>query len=175
MDSPDTKIKNIGIIGFSKVEPGYDADFYDHIVKTMTSIITKYPDAHFISGGSVWADHIPLTLFLSKRVTKLTLHLPDKWDHQNKKFAEWHSPGKILNTLHKQFSEILGHNTLEDIDQAIKLGATYTVSPGFLSRNTLISNNSDELYVIIMKDKGMNSSCKNLYNKFPRKKITLVI
>lgn len=93
-----------------------------------------------VSGGSAWSDHVAVQLFLHNPLfasSKLLLFLPCKFI--DGKFVDeqaWHHCGKTLNELHAQFSAKLGHSTLQDIELAVKRGATLDSSGrGFFARN----------------------------------------
>lgn len=132
-------------------------------------------EAHVISGGSIWCDHIAVTLFLKGYISKLTLHLPDHWSFENRAFAEKTFAGKTLNKLHQQFSKILGRDTLHEIDDALKRGAHFTTSTGFFERNTSIARNSNVLYAIVMENSAMTPGTKNTWNKFTGQKFILYV
>jgi hypothetical protein len=93
-----------------------------------------------VSGGSAWSDHVAVDLFLNNPLfthSKLVLYLPCKFI--NGHFADeqaWHTCGKTLNQLHKQFSDKLGRSTLGDLELAVKRGATLdSTGRGFFARN----------------------------------------
>lgn len=79
-------------------------------------------------------------------VGSLTLHLPVKWDqtkyHDNANKDIWKNPGRSANKLHKQFSQKLDEDTLEQIDNAIIMGARYFVHDGFQKRNTEVAKSN---------------------------------
>lgn len=153
----------VGLIGFARQGLSYRSDYYDYLVATVLKTIPN--DSHVVSGGSIWCDHIAVTLFLNGNVKELTLHLPDKWSFEKREFMGTTSSGRTLNTIHKQFSKILGRNTLHEIDQVLNSGAVYTSSSHFFERNTLIAQSSDVLYAIVVKNMRMTPGTRDTWTK----------
>ena len=91
----------------------------------------------------VSTDHIAVVLYMHGEVGSLTLHLPVKWIqskyYDNERNDIWKNPGRSANKLHKQFSKETGEDTLEQIDNAITMGARHFVHDGFQKRNTEVA------------------------------------
>ena len=120
---------------------------YQTMVKTVTRLINTITkeETKIISGGAAYADHIAVELFLQDKAKALTLHLPSPWDYEQKKIFDigifdWkQNPGGTANHYHRKFSNVVGKNTLLEIDNAIKKGAEIAVGDGFKNRNTEIA------------------------------------
>lgn len=96
-----------------------------------------------VSGGSAWADHSVVKLFLEKNFAGLELFLPTEFT--NGKFKDSHQ-GSILNNLHKHFSEQIEENSLDQIlDCILDPNCKVSVHNGFFKRNTLIAEESDHV------------------------------
>jgi hypothetical protein len=163
----------LGLIGFSRQGLVHDTKYYNLLVQTVIDTIPT--QSHLISGGSIWCDHIAVTLYLNGQTSGLTLHLPDHWSFETKSFAGTTSSGCTLNTLHGQFSKSLGQNTLNDIDQALRKGAQYTVSGHFFDRNTLIAQNCEVLYAIVIKDSKMTPGTCDTWKKCVKPKYIIYV
>ncbi len=90
-------------------------------------------------------------------ISKLTLYLPCKWKngkHIDTGGFDWKTnPGRSANKYHKIFSEEMGYDTLQQINNAIKKGATMVCSDqGFHARNTLIAKNCDIMIAFSWSD-----------------------
>ena len=122
----------------------------------------KPSQVHLVSGGSAWSDHVAVDLFLGGRcsccsdekddhVAKmdayagLTLHLPCVWDEKKCEFVERHptmyaAHGKRLNFLHRRFSFKAGMDSLKQIQEAKKCGATFHCGyRNFFERNAQVA------------------------------------
>jgi hypothetical protein len=166
----------IGIIGFANRGLKLDRQSYNKMASKMTRIIKTYPsDTIVYSGGSIWCDHIAVTLFLRNDINNLVLHLPDTWDPITKTFSGNTRSGIHLNLKHQLFSTILGINTLQEIDDAILKGATYTSSLSSPERNSLIARDSEHLYAFVIKGEKMTPGTKDTWSKSRGKKIKLHI
>ena len=91
-------------------------------------------------------DHIAVVLYLLERVPSLSLHLPAKWvEEPHPHFHEaggtdWKkNPGKTANAHHRQFSAKIKEDTLQQIQNAIYMGATHKVHDGFMERNSYVA------------------------------------
>lgn len=93
-----------------------------------------------VSGGSAWADHLAVSLFLDGHVKRLTLHLPARFVKEcplSPAFCPSVSDGRRLNDLHAAFSATAGIDSFAQIQRAIERGATVHVNPGgFKARNS---------------------------------------
>lgn len=106
-----------------------------------------HPD-EVVSGGSAWADHIAVQLYLDSVVPKLTLHLPAPFMTYpgTHLFEPSHECGKRLNELHGLFQQYTGINPFEQLAEAIKRGAQVCQHHGgFRARNTHVANGCDAL------------------------------
>lgn len=166
-----THIENItvSIIGTSgkKSEPRnamLNADLYNKMVERARAIIEEirgdrnmnFPikasakKLTLVSGGSSWADHVAVTLFLEGESNDLVLHLPCEFDVNSKKFADdgrydWRvNPGRTLNHYHKLFSDKIERDTLNDISLSTQLNtpAQLVISNSFHSRNTKVATSN---------------------------------
>jgi hypothetical protein len=108
-----------------------------------------------VSGGSSWADHVAVVLFLEDAATDpfggLTLFLPTPFKSGaflDTGHRDWQSnPGRTLNNYHTAFGKIIKRDTLKDIRCAEALGASLICSArGFHARNTQIAQNCDRLF-----------------------------
>jgi len=99
-----------------------------------------------VSGGSAWADHVAVQLYLTWEFAGLELYLPSKFDIKQKKYVNTHE-GRTLNALHQECKDKTGVDVLDELMRAIngKDRAKVTIQRGFLQRNTLIAKNSDHL------------------------------
>lgn len=88
-----------------------------------------------VSGGSAFADHVAVQLYLDGHVDALTLHLPCRYQVEAGHFDRASTEGRRLNELHEAFHAVVGTHPLSQIGEAIRKGARTTVSPGFHARN----------------------------------------
>jgi hypothetical protein len=107
-------------------------------------------DISLISGGAAWADHVAVEIFLrahheGKPLADLALFLPCPFDLARNSFADtgtpdWRlNPGLSANRYHREFSNILGRDTLAEVREAILCGAKAEVCQGFHARNTEVA------------------------------------
>lgn len=115
-------------------------------------IIDEYKDpadVTLVSGGSAWADHVAVQLFLTRGYARLRLHLPCHWDATTCKFAavvpsnamQAHT-SKVLNTLHGAFSKKMEHianYSRNQIQRAINKGAVIFEYNSFATRNIQVA------------------------------------
>ena len=87
-----------------------------------------------------------MVLYVQERVQSLNLHLPAKWvEEPHPHFheadgANWKTnPGKVSNAYHRQFSEKIKEDTLQEIQMAFYMGATHKVHDGFKQRNSYVA------------------------------------
>lgn len=129
----------IGTAGRNQIPTKQD---WDNVVADAKNRI-KSTDT-LISGGAAFADHIAVKLYLDGVVDKLILKLPAPF--KNGKFEGVDNSGSAANYYHKQFSDIIGVNTLKEIEQAIAKGADVEYEPvgkgysAFMNRNTKVAN-----------------------------------
>ena len=97
-------------------------------------------DITLVSGGAAWADHTAVSLYLLQQETHIKLYIPCNWDFDRKEYLDtgerdWkRNPGGTCNYYHRQFSKIMGGNTLNTLNTVMSLGY-YEVIPGLLERN----------------------------------------
>ena len=124
---------------------------------------TDYGIDTLVSGGSAWADHVAVKLFLNKEVPKLKLFFPcqflgnvDAFDPvplNNHERQRGYSTGEILNKYHARFSRKINCNSIGELQQAIQMGATVVVPRGgFHGRNALVAQ-SDVILAMTFGDK----------------------
>ena len=114
-----------------------------------------------ISGGSSWADHSAVKLFLNKEVPHLKLFLPcpfltearqfDPTPLTSKEAENKRSTGETLNALHFRFSQKVGFNSLNEILLASQRGAEIITCKGFYQRNACVAQ-SDILLAMTFGD-----------------------
>lgn len=103
---------------------------------------------NLVSGGSAYADHIAVKLFLEELPhvlppLNLTLYLPDYFvngEFVDRGSGDWKTnPGKTLNYYHQLFQDKTGIKSLDQIENAIQKGAKVHIVPGLFERNTKVS------------------------------------
>jgi hypothetical protein len=87
-------------------------------------------------------EHVAVWLFASGRFASLTLILPCEWDERLHRFDE--SPavndiGAQLNHQHELFAARTGIDSLANIAQVLRQGATYQVHPSFASQYSALA------------------------------------
>ena len=118
-------------------------ELYDKMYGVLLSDLSHWTGAEItlVSGGAAWADHLAVRAYLDKVVPHLELHFPAAF--RSSKFVESSfqmCPGRIANWYHQKMAHKTNVNSLIQIQRAIDLGATYTVSSGFFQRNHLVGN-----------------------------------
>ncbi|XWV26538.1 hypothetical protein QJ857_gp0529 [Tupanvirus soda lake] len=110
-----------------------------HVLQTTTDNII------LVSGGSAWADHVAVQLYLQENFGGLELYLPTIFDTKNKKFANTHE-GRTLNFLHSKCAEKTKCDVFHELYKVVSNpNVKVVVKRGFFPRNTLISQNCDHL------------------------------
>ncbi len=138
----------IGIIGTA----GRRADgkrlskvLYVQMYKKVLELIADVPveERHLVSGGSSWADHLSISLYLAGEAASLTLHFPA--DFEDGQFVEkeaQYDPGRTANYYHHLFGLKMDSEdplcTLKGIEKAVENGAECSISKGFKKRNVLV-------------------------------------
>jgi hypothetical protein len=129
-------------------------DIMDMMTQSCLDWITKdckldSSDVTLVSGGSSWADHVAVVLFLSdpQKWKGLTLYYPCKWDTTNRQFDDMTKAGQTLNRNHAKFSAKWGTDSLLQLDQLQSMSkvSLNTDHPGFFNRNMPVSQSD---YVI---------------------------
>lgn len=133
-------------------------DHFDWMIDTVEiyieQVLETTPDnIILVSGGSAWADHVAVKLYLTGRFAGLHLYLPSEFNHKTKLYKNTHE-GRRLNELHQICSATTGYDTLNEIFLATygKDKAKVTVQRGFGPRNTLIAKGSDHLIAFTFND-----------------------
>lgn len=168
------KLGVIGTAGRGSDEEKMDKETWRRMLHVTRLTIFNSNSDILVSGGAAWADHLAVKLFLdySDRLL-LKLYLPVKFDE---KFDEDElqvpfNCGKTLNYYHKKFSNVIGEDSLKQIEEAIKKGATVESGKGFHGRNTQIANDSDNVLAFTfgegksLKDGGT----KDTWDKFMKR------
>ncbi len=102
-------------------------------------------DVILVSGGSAWADHVAVQLYLEGGFGGFELYLPTEFDLSQKRYIHSHE-GQTLNKLFSECQAKTGSNVFEKLARVIGGTSVKTVvRKGFLARNTLISENCDYL------------------------------
>lgn len=87
-----------------------------------------------VSGGAAWADHLAVRAFLEGEADTLRLFLPARFDG-----ARFAGPpadaARTANHYHAEFSRLTGIDTLAQIREAERKGATVSSHAGFKTRN----------------------------------------
>lgn len=113
--------------------------YIEHVLETTPNNII------LVSGGSAWADHIAVQLYLTGEFGGLELYLPSRFDPKQKKYINTHE-GRTLNQLHSECKEKTGMDVFEELTRVVSRKATkIVIQRGFLPRNTLIAKNCDHL------------------------------
>lgn len=147
-----------------------NSSYYRMMKIIAETLVTVLDVKGLVSGGAAFSDHIAVQLFLERRVSQLTLHLPAGWlGHGFKETSSKFDTGRTSNWYHAKFSEVIGVNTLQEIQLAIERGATVkTGAGGFKERNTDIAKEADSLLAFtfgsgaVLKEGGT----KDTWNKF---------
>lgn len=133
--------------GKGKYDQYFNSELYIFILNTSEQYITEqvttdWSKVHLHGGGAPWGDQAAIDLYLKHPTSKLTLHLPCKWDTVKQQFLDngpkdWRTnPGYLSNLLHKNFSSITKIDTLAVIQKAINQGAQLLDHyKGFHARN----------------------------------------
>lgn len=114
---------------------------------------------HLVSGGSAFADHLAVRLFLDGRAEGLTLHLPAAFDREARRFAGGPaSPGTRLNALHEAFAQAAGVPSLAELAEAIGRRASVTARAhdGFEARNRAIAADCETLVAFTFGPKSFD-------------------
>ena len=101
---------------------------------------------HLVSGGSAWMDHIAVHLFLHEDAKRLTLYLPCRLDEEKRVFVgekEIEFTVSGLNRYHAEFSAACGIDSVAEIIEAKKKGATLEFYTGYFARNDQVAKNCD--------------------------------
>lgn len=166
------KIAIVGTAGRDKFRT-MDLRLWSWMVNDATVRVPR--DAHLVSGGAAWADHLAVHLFLSGHVSRLTLHLPAPFSFGGSpRFAGGRgSSGSAANYYHKLFSEVLGKNSLREIEEAGSMPScditTQKATPGYggmFARNKLVAGAADLLlaYTFGKGEEPLDGGTKNTWD-----------
>ncbi len=135
----------VSIIGTSGTRDGdrLTAASFDAMVNDAEDAILrqegrKKDEVVLVSGGSSWADHVAVRLFLQGGWRGLVLFLPCQVVSSNE-FDPKSACGVLLNRLHGQFGRTLGRSTIAEIVDAGHRGAQMVIQMGFVVRNQMVS------------------------------------
>jgi hypothetical protein len=120
---------------------------YDLMYEKTERTISDWNILHAVSGGAAFADHLAVRAFLEGRVKSLTLFLPARFSGRsyvpNPRFRN--DPGSTSNEYHRAFSSACGVDSLAELSEAIRRGATVSVHEGFQTRNIEVANAVDHM------------------------------
>lgn len=135
----------------------------DHAALVQQSV-WKLPNERVIlvSGGSAWADHVAVKLFLREAMNPdgspyagLHLFMPCELNFTGSGQAraadsgssDWrNNPGRVLNQLHASFTRAIGSDTLNEVALARSFGAKLCFDGrGFHPRNKLVAAQADRM------------------------------
>lgn len=159
------KIAIVGTAGrgsdAAKMSPAIFNKMAQYAKQCISKLSPEHSKVILVSGGSAWADHVAVKLFLESlleedgstnvpRIGGLELHLPCAFDDGSSGNPEYDRKsfvGNRLNTLHHSFDRKMmtsekRFNSLNDIRTAILLGAVIKVRNGFHARNTTIARSA---------------------------------
>ena len=133
-------------------------EHFDWMVETVEIYISEVLETDpsnviLVSGGSAWADHVAVNLYLTGEYAGLNLYFPSEFNHKTKTFKNTHE-GRKLNELHEICTATTGYDTLHEIFLATygKDKARVVVKRGFHPRNTLIAKGCDKLIAFTFND-----------------------
>lgn len=141
----------IGIIGVAHGQT-LNLDVWNRMCQTAEHYITSKIDSdwshiHLVSGGAAWSDHVAVYLYMQHPEAKLTLHLPCRWDHIHQQFVDnggshWaHNPGRLANKYHHMFTQMVGFNSLQQLETVMTQGASIVDHyKGFHARNRVVGD-----------------------------------
>jgi len=115
-----TRYAIIGTAGRDKTKPMTLA-LWVWMLNKAKSLIPR--DAHLVSGGAAWADHIAVALLLEGYTDRLTLHLPAPFDPVHNRFSgPTGSSASAANYYHALFSDTCGFDSRAQIAEAATWG-----------------------------------------------------
>jgi len=133
-----------------------------------------------VSGGSAWADHVAVTLYLSAPDAwgGLELHLPCPLDFKTRAYMQtgagswFRDPGRSLNLYHRQQSRKLGRSTLNDLITAQAVGALVRDDyKGFHVRNSAVAKSANYMVALTFSPSAVgepdssSSGTRDTWNK----------
>jgi|SRR6185369_13539530 len=171
------KLSIVGSAGRQEDASKLSRQLFDDMVSRTSHVIQdwKLDPAHvvLVSGGSAFADHVAVRLFLAGKFASLELHLPCEWDSKKQRFNESDPAGHTLNQLHMAFSKAVGLDSLSDLAKAHAAGAKFIAWPGFHARNTQVAKSSNLIAFTFASGKQPKSGSGTLdtWNKCVGRKI----
>ncbi len=156
----------VGIIGTAgrgadgvKMSKQLYTNMYRYANNYLDKLSLKPQDIQLVSGGAAWSDHVAVSLFLAHKADQLTLHLPSTFSLINGDNPPcfWCTSGNqttadAANKYHREFSQKMGGNTLDGINQAIDAGANIAITKGFKPRDKKIAKESELLLAFTWGD-----------------------
>lgn len=168
------KLAIIGIAGrndehLSKLKSEHLIWMADNVEFYIKEVLKTEPcNIILVSGGSAWADHVAVQLYLDKEKNfgGLELYLPSKFDLKYNHYVNTHE-GRLLNKLHKQCQEKTGIDVLLELGKVLhRPGVKVVIQRGFFPRNTLIAKNCDHLLAFTFdKEKPTGGGTLDTWNK----------
>lgn len=169
----------LAIIGVSGRDPQDLKRLNENLMKWMLDNVIIYielvmktvpKNIILVSGGSAWADHVAVQLYLTDMFAGLELYLPSKFDHKQKKYVNTHE-GRTLNMLHSQCEKKTGFKVFDELTRAVlKKNTKITIKRGFKQRNTLVAKNCDYLIAYTFgKDLPKPGGTLHTWNKVTHK------
>lgn len=145
----------LAITGSTGRYPGDKNKLRPEFMEKMITVIREYiknelnttPDkVVLVSGGSAWAEHIAVQLYLTKEFAGLDLFLVSEFSVKQKKYVNTHE-GRTLNQLLIECQDKTGIDVFSELAKSIdgKNKAKITIQRAFKPRNTLIAKNCDFL------------------------------
>lgn len=127
-----------------------------------------------VSGGAAWSDHVAVRLFLQKDFNGLTLHFPTRWNAATKRFEQQvgkNTSGASANGYHTIFSDAMGIQTWDELQQAIDQGAKVVDSyGGFFDRNSAVAQ-CDYMIAFTLDDGNAPKKGSGTFNTWSQCKI----
>jgi len=169
-----TKIAIIGTAGRDKTKP-MTRELWQWMLDDAKQRVPR--DAHLVSGGAAWADHLAVELFLTNHVGELTLHLPAPFEHRF--IGPGHSSASAANYYHTMFSKVIGVDTLMALDAAVKRegidGTFEPAAPGYaamFARNAKVARAESMLaYTFGTGDEPADGGTKNTWDQCRGKRV----
>ncbi len=140
-----------------------------------TICVTNRVD-HLVSGGSAYADHVAVQLYLDGVVKHLSLYLPAAFQVGEEAVGgvtsfEHNVIGNRLNDLHDAFLRVTEIDPFEQLEQAVERGAKVTVNPGgFKARNTQVAEASDTLLAFTFGPIGNEGGTADTVSKYLKRR-----
>lgn len=145
-------------------------DLWNRMVEDVVPRVT--PNTHVVSGGAAWADHLAVLLLIEGLIARLTLHLPAPFDGHG--FAgPPRSAASAANYYHERFSNVIGFDTLEDINLVLlDSRVTFTEEPfaegyaAMFARNRKVATAARSLiaYTFGQGDQPADGGTKNTWD-----------